>query len=97
MLCPTCGEKVLFIDGTFLCETCDTEYDMLDTDEYLIPEPFFVSVGLLSQYAIIDTRKQKVYVSVDTIQKARLLTELLNWHFSKKTVKRQLANYLNHK
>ena len=97
MICPTCGEKVHFMDGTFLCETCDTEYDMLDIDEYFIPEPIFVSVKLLSQYAIIDTRKQKAYVKVDSIRKAQLLTELLNWHFFQKTVKKQLANYLYHK
>ena len=97
MLCPTCGEKVHFMDGTFLCETCNTEYDIYDTDEILIPEPIFVSVRLLSQFAIIDTRKQEVYVRVDTIHKAQLLIELLNWRFSQKTVKRQITIYLNHK
>ena len=96
MLCPSCGEKVHFMEGTFICEMCDTEYDLLDANEHLIPEPIFVNIKLHSQYAIIDTRKQEVYVRVDTIQKAQLLTELLNWHFSQKTVKRQLANFLNH-
>jgi hypothetical protein len=96
MLCPTCGEKVHFLDGTFICKICDTEYDLLDTNELLIPEPIFISIKLPSQYVIIDTRKQKVYVRVDTIRKAQLLTEILNRYFSQKTVKRQLANFLNH-
>ena len=96
MLCPACGEKVQFMDGTFICKTCDSDYDMLDTNEFLIPEPIFVSIELLSQAAIIDTRIQEVYVRADTIRKAQLLTELLNWHFSQKAVKGQLANYFNH-
>ena len=88
MLCPTCGEKVHFMDGTLICEMCDTEYDLLDANEYLIPEPIFVNIKLHSQYAIIDTRKQKVYIRVDTIRKAQILTEILNRHFSQKTIKR---------
>ena len=96
MLCPTCGEKVQFMDGTFICNMCDSEYDMLDTDEDLIPEPFFVSIELQDQYVIIDTRKQEVYVRVNTIQKAQLITELLNQHFSQKMIKKQLAKYFNH-
>ena len=76
---------------------CDSEFDMLDMDGNLIPEPIFVSIGLHSHYAIIDTRKQKVYVRVDTVQKAQLIASLLNQHLSQKMIKRYLANYLNHK
>lgn len=97
MLCPTCGEKVYFMEGTIICKMCDSEYDMLDMDEYLFPEPIFVSIELLSQVAIIDTRKQEVHVRVDTNRKAQLITKLLNQHFSQKMIKRQLDNYLNHK
>jgi hypothetical protein len=96
MLCPTCGEKVHFMDETFICNTCDSEYDMLDTDEFLIPEPIFVGVELLSEYAIIDTRKQEVYVRVDTIRKVQLITKLLNQYHSQKMIKRELDNYLDH-
>jgi hypothetical protein len=97
MLCPTCGEKVHFRDGTFICEMCDTEYDLLDTNEHLIPEPIFVKIKLHSQYAIIDTRKQGVYVRVDSNRKAQLISKLLNWHLSQKTIKRQVTNFLSHK
>ena len=97
MLCPTCGEKVHFIEGTIICKVCDSEYDMLDLDEYLIPKPIFVSIELRSQTAIIDTRTQKVYVRVDTFRKAHLITKLLNQHFSQKMIRGQLGNYLNHK
>lgn len=97
MLCPACGEKVQFTDGNFICKICDSEYDIFDIDETLISEPIFVSIELLSQYAIIDTRKQKVYVKVDTIQKAKLITELLNQHYSQRVIKRYLTNYMQHK
>jgi hypothetical protein len=96
MLCPTCGERVQFMDGIFICKMCDSEYDMLDTDEFLIPEPIFVSVKLPSEYAIIDTRKQEVYVRVDTIRKVELITKLLNQHHSKEMIKKELDNYLDH-
>lgn len=91
MLCPTCGEKVQFMDGSLICKMCDSEYDIFDTDEILISEPIFVSVELLSQYAIIDTRKQEVFVRVNTIRKAKLITELLNQHYSQKIIKRHLT------
>jgi len=97
MLCATCGEKVQFVGGTFICKICDSEYDMLDMDGNLIPEPIFVSIGLHSQYAIIDTRKQKVYFRVDAVQKAQLIASLLNQQISKKLIRRCLADYLNHK
>jgi hypothetical protein len=96
MLCPTCGERVQFMDGIFICKMCDSEYDMLDTDEFLIPEPIFVSVKLPSEYAIIDTRKQEVYVRVDTIRKVELITKLLNQHHSQEMIKKELDNYLDH-
>ena len=92
MRCPTCGEKVQFMDGSFICKICDSEYDILDTDEILISEPIFVSVELLSQYAIIDTRKQEVFVRVDTFRKAKLITDLLNQHYSQKIIKRLITN-----
>lgn len=97
MLCPTCGEKVQFLDETFICNICDAEYDMLDADEYLIPEQYFVSIELQYRHAVIDTRKQEVYVRVNTIRKAQLIAELLNQHFSQKMTKKQLADYLRRK
>jgi len=97
MLCPTCGEKVQFIDGIFICKMCDSEYDIFDTEKILISEPIFVSIGLLSQFAIIDTRKQEVFVRVDTITKAKLITELLNRHYSQRKIKRHFAKYTQHK
>ena len=97
MLCPICGEKVQFKDGNFICKMCNSEYDIFDTEEILISEPIFVSIELLSQYAIIDTRKQGVYARVDTIRKAKLITELLNRHYSQRKIKRHLANYMHHK
>ena len=96
MLCAACGEKVQFMEGVFICKMCDSEYDILDTDEHLIPEPIFVNIRLYSQYAIIDTRKQAVYVRVDTIWKVQLITELLNQYYSQKMMKKELANYLDH-
>jgi hypothetical protein len=96
MLCPTCGEKVQFTEDTFICKKCDSEYDTLDLNEYLIPKPIFVNIELQSKFAIIDTRRQEVYARVDTIQKAQLITELLNRHFSQKMIKGKLANYLKH-
>ena len=95
MLCPTCGEKVQFMEGTYICKVCDSEYDVLDMDEFLIPEPIFVIIELLSQYVIIDTRKQEVYAKVDTFRKAKLITDLLNKYFSQKMVQRYLSNYLH--
>ena len=56
----------------------------------------YSSVRLYSQYAIIDTRKQAVYVRVDTIWKVQLITELLNQYYSQKMMKKELANYLDH-
>ena len=85
------------MDGIFICKMCDSEYDIFDTDEILIPEPIFVSVGLLSQFAIIDTRKKDVYARVDTIGKAKLITDLLNRHYSRRKIKRHFAKYLRHK
>jgi len=96
MLCPTCGEKVHFVDGNFICKMCNSEYDHFDTEKILISEPIFVSVELLSQYAIIDTRQQNVFVRVDTVWKAKLITELLNQHYSQRMIKRQLTKYVHH-
>ena len=95
MLCPSCGNKIQFIAGSFICETCDSEYDIFDMEDYLVPKPIFVKIRLQSQYAIIDTRKQEVYVRVDTMQKAKLITELLNLHFSETMLKKQLSSYFN--
>ena len=57
MLCAACGEKVQFMEGVFICKMCDSEYDILDTDEHLIPEPIFVNIRLHSQYAIKEGSK----------------------------------------
>ena len=82
------------MDGNFICNMCNSEYDIFDIEEILISEPIFVIVELLSQYAIIDTRKQKVFVRVDTVRK--VITELLNQHYSQKKIKRHFANYVHH-
>jgi hypothetical protein len=85
------------MDGIFICKMCDSEYDIFDIDGILIPEPIFVRVGLLSQFAIIDTRKQDVYARVATIRQAKLITELLNRHYSQKKIKRLFAKNVHHK
>ena len=90
------GEKVQYMDGMFICERCDFEYDILDTNEYLIPEPIYVYIELLSEYAIVDTHKREVYVRVDAIRKVQLITKLLNQHHSQKMIKKELDNYLDH-
>ena len=92
MLCPTCGEKVQFMDGNFICKMCNSEYDIFDTEEILISEPIFVSVELLSQFAI-----QDIYAKVATNRKAKLITELLNRHYSQRKIKRHFAKYMHHK
>lgn len=96
MLCSTCGNKIQFMEGAFICEICDSEFDISDLDECLIPIPLFVVIELTSQHAIIDTRKQEVYVKVDKNQKAHLITELLNEHFAQAMIKEQLSKYLDH-
>ncbi len=96
MLCSTCGEKVQFKKGTLICKTCDFEFDMLDVDEELIPEPIYVVVQLSSHYAIIDTRKQAVYAHLDTSEKAQLITQLLNKNLAQTALNRQIDKYIGH-
>jgi hypothetical protein len=96
MLCSTCGEKIQFKKGIFICKTCDSEFDMLDLDDGLIPEPTFVPVKLKSCFAIIDTRKHAVYARVDTVEKAQLIVELLNKHFAQMSVNKQTNKYIEH-
>jgi predicted amidophosphoribosyltransferase len=96
MLCSTCGEKTQYEKDIFICKSCDSEFDMLDLDECLIPETIFVVVKLKSYYAIIDTQKQAVYGRVDTIKKANLIAELLNQHFAQMVVSKQTNRYIGH-
>ena len=74
MLCLTCGTKVKFIRGALICKTCDSEFDMFDVENELVPEPVFITIRLSSQYAIIDTRKQSVYALLDANDKAELIS-----------------------
>jgi predicted amidophosphoribosyltransferase len=96
VLCTTCGNKILFVEGTLICKICNSEFDSSDMDENLIPLPVFVVIELISQYAIIDTRKQEIYVHVDTAKKARLISALLNRHVTQATIKKQFSRYLKH-
>ena len=94
MLCSSCGEKIRFKKGVFICDKCDTEFNLFDIYKCLIPEPVFVTIKLNSQYAIIDTRKQEVYLRVDTIAKAQLIAELLDKDLAQKTINRHVNKYL---
>ena len=91
MFCPTCGSKIQFEGDTLVCNTCDSEYDMFDVDDELIPEPMFTIVQLQSRFAIIETRKQIVYAILDTNEKAQLITGLLNKHFAKAELIKQIT------
>lgn len=90
MFCPTCGSKIEFKKGALICNTCDAEYDMFDVDEELIPEPLFIVVQLHSRYGIVETRKQIVYAILNTNEKAQLITKLLNEHFAKTELIKQI-------
>jgi predicted amidophosphoribosyltransferase len=96
MLCSTCGTQIQFIRGKIICKTCDAEFDSLDADNMFMPEPVFVVVRLLSQYAIIDTRKQTVYVNTDSNNKAELLANNLNKHLAEAALKKRLERYYGH-
>jgi len=50
----------------------------------------------IARKSSIDSRKQKIYVRVDTMHKAQLITELLNQHLARSAMNKQLAKYLNH-
>lgn len=93
MLCATCGAKVHFKKNVLICKDCDSEFDLLDLDEELIPEPVFVIIKLLSQFAIVDTRNQKVYVTLDTDEKAELITILLNKYFAQVELNKFIDKY----
>ena len=90
MLCATCGLKVKFKNGRLICKTCDSEFDMFDLGEDLIPEPVFVVIRLISQYAIVDTRKQTVYAILDVSEKAELITCLLNKNLALSELNKQI-------
>ena len=94
MFCSTCGSKIQLKKGTLICKTCDSEYDMFDVAEELIPEPIFTIIQLQSQRAIIDTRKQIVYAIVDTNEKAELITRLLNKHFAQAELHKQIEKHI---
>jgi len=96
MLCPTCGEKVRVKEGKFICRACDSEFDRMDVFEMLIPEPVFVAIRLDSECAIIDTRQQKLYLRLDTMEKAELITGLLNKNLSQSVLKKQADKYFGH-
>ena len=93
MFCPTCGSKIQFEEGALICKTCDSEYDMFDVDQELIPEPIFTLVQLHSQYAIVDTRKQIAYALLDTNEKAQLIASLLNKHFAYAELRKQINQF----
>lgn len=93
MFCPTCGSKIQFKKGALICNTCDSEYDMFDVNEELIPEPIFTIIQLQSQYAIVDTREQIIYAVLDTDEKAQLIAHLLNKHFARTELSKQIEKY----
>ena len=90
MLCLTCGTKVKFVHGVLICKNCDSEYDMFDVENELVPEPVFVTIRLSSQYAIIDTRKQTVYALLDANDKAELISNLLNKYLAQNSLDKQI-------
>lgn len=92
MLCLTCGTKVKFIRGVVICKNCDSEFDMFDVENELVPEPVFVAIRLSSQHAIIDTRKQTVYALLDSNDKAELISNLLNRHLAQTSLDKQIHN-----
>jgi len=94
MLCSNCGGKVQFKRSALVCKTCDFEFDVFDFDDELIPEPIFVAVQLHSQYAIIDTRRQTVYLCVDTNEKAQLLSQLLNKNLAEIALSKKMGKYI---
>jgi hypothetical protein len=90
MLCASCGTKVQLRKGVLVCKTCDSEFDFFDVEGELIPEPVYVPIRLSSQYAIIDTRKQVVYVLSDTNEKAELIANLLNKHLAQTVLEKRI-------
>ena len=74
------GEKLIFSENSIVCDICDSEYNLLDIETCIIPHPAFTVLKLNTGYAIIDTNKQKVYVRVNEIDKAQLISDLLNKH-----------------
>jgi hypothetical protein len=85
----TCGTKVKFIQGVLVCKNCESEFDMFDTENLLVPEPVFVAIRLSSQYAIIDTRRQTVYTLLDSNDKAELISSLLNKYLAQTSLDKQ--------
>jgi hypothetical protein len=61
-----------------------------------VPEPIFVAIPLNSQYAIIDTRKQAVFLNVNDNEKAQFLVKILNKHFAETELKKKLGKYIQH-
>jgi predicted amidophosphoribosyltransferase len=96
MLCAACGRKIKIVRGTMFCKECDTEYDLFDIDNLLIPEPRFVPIRLLTNYAIVDTRRQAVYLILDEIEKAELLAKILNKYFAETALKIKLERHIRH-
>lgn len=78
------------------CKECDIEYDLFDTDNLLIPEPRFVPIRLLANYAIVDTYRQTVYLVLDEIEKAELLAKILNKYFAETALSMKLDRHIRH-
>jgi len=95
MLCSTCGTRIQFIRGKIICKTCDAEFDLIEEATF-VPEPIFVVIPLHAQYAIIDTRKQVIYVNVNDNEKAQFLAKILNKHFAEAALNNKLKNYFRH-
>ena len=91
MLCSTCGTKVQVVEGRMICNTCDSEFDILDVDEELVPEPRFVTLRLGIQYAIVETRKQAIYAILDSKKKAEQIAFLLNKYFAEIELKKEMS------
>ena len=89
MLCSTYGTKVHIVEGAIICANCDSEFDVFDVENELVPEPIFVAIRLGAQYAIIDTRKQVAYLILDSRKKSEQIAFLLNKHFAELELKKR--------
>jgi hypothetical protein len=91
MLCSICGTKVQVVGDRIVCKTCDSEFNIFDSDEELVPEPRFVSIQLGIQYAIVEARKQVIYAILDSRKKSERITFLLNKNLAETELKKEIS------
>lgn len=75
---------------------CDEEFDLMDAETILLPEPVFVPIRLISQYGIIDTRSYTIHSVVDSSAKAEFLAQLFNRYLATLNLKVEMARNLGH-